>query len=57
MGTDKEDNPSDVMQESTFEMEHAHDLSLICTPLPTSLIRNHVYPHLLDDSLVPFQLP
>ena len=38
-------------------MEHAYDLSLICMPLPTSLIGNHVYPHLLNDSLVPSQLP
>ena len=57
MGADEEDDPSDVMHESTFETEHAHDLSLICTPPPTSLVGNHVYPHSLDDSLVPSQLP
>ena len=78
-GADEEDDLLDVMQESTFETEHAHDLSLsitqtsallpessqaamkgdtlICTPPPTSLVGNHVYPHSLDDSLVPSQLP
>jgi len=48
---------SQFQWESTFETEHAHDLSLICMPLLTSLIGNHVYPHLLDNSLVPSQLP
>jgi len=55
VGADEDDDPSDVMQESTFETEHAHDLSLICTPPPTSLVGNHVYPYSLDD--LPSQLP
>ena len=79
MVADERDNPSDVMQESTFETEHTHDLSLnitqtstllpesihaamkghtlICTPPPTPLVANHIYPHLLDGSSVPSQPP
>jgi len=48
---------SQFQQESTFEMEHAYDLSLICMPLPISLVGNHVYSHSLNDSLVLSQLP